>query len=190
MACGQKSKDYLIAYVDATTGEELTGYKNTDGEIIIKSKYTNAPDTLFKMAIVLNSNSEFVCIDRSDKIILKPFIYDNGPDYLEEGLFRFIENDKIGFANSDGQKIVKANYDFATPFKDGLSEYTLGGHREYEKDGEHWSWTGSYETGFINKNGQEFVKVSELNDAGREGWTKDKKHFLLNKNGEVVKTLN
>ena len=134
----QKSKDYLISYSDTTTGEQLIGYKDKLGQIIIEAKYTHVyTDTLYSMAIVLK-NYEWVGIDKNENVILKPFIFDNGPDYLEEGLFRFVENNKIGFADNAGHKIIKAKYDFATPFENGLSEYTLGGQREYEKGGEHW----------------------------------------------------
>lgn len=38
------------------------------------------------MAIVFK-NWEWVGIDKNENIILKPFIFDNGSDYLEEGLF-------------------------------------------------------------------------------------------------------
>jgi hypothetical protein len=118
-----------------------------------------------------------------------PFIFYNGPDYIEEGLFRFVENGKIGFANIDGQKIIKAKYDFATPFENGLSEFTLGGQKEYEKGGEHWWWTCGDEKGFVNYFGQEFMKVSKLKNNRRQAWTKDNKHFLINKQGKIIKEL-
>ena len=189
-AFGQKSKDYLVAYVDTTSGKELTGYKSKSGKIIIKAEFAYSyTDTLYSMAIVLK-NWEWVGIDRTGKVILKPFIYDNGPDYLEEGLFRFVENKKIGFANIDGKIIIKAKYSFATPFENGISEYTLGGYKKYDNGGEHWWWTGGYENGFINKTGQEFIKVTELKNNKREAWTKDKKHLQLNKEGQIIKTYN
>jgi hypothetical protein len=139
------------------------------------------------MAIVLK-DYKWVGVDRNGKVILVPFIFDNGPDYLEEGLFRFVENDKIGFANMDGQKIILAQFDFATPFEDGLSEYTLGGHREYDKGGENWYWKGGYENGYLNKFGKRFKKVTELKNNKREAWTTNNKHVLLNRNGQIVKT--
>ena len=202
----QKNKNFLIAYIDSTTGNELTGYKSLDGKIVIKAKYINGSDTLDKMAIVLTSEFEFIGIDRNDNIILKPYIYDNGPDYIEEGLFRFVENNQIGFANLDGQKVIPAKYDFATPFENGLSEYCIGGERIYEngesqkqiieKSGyeglidRHWTWGGKVtESGYINKAGKEFIRVTELKNNRREAWTNDKKHFLLNKKGQIIRQL-
>ncbi len=187
---GQKKKDYLISFSDISNGKELIGYKNKSGEIIIKPQFPYVyTDTLYTMAIVLK-NWEWVGIDKKEKIILKPFIYDNGPDYIVEGLFRFVENDKIGFADINGKKIIKAKYDFATPFENGLSEYTLGGHEEYyEEDKIDWDWVGGYEKGFVNHKGQEFIKVTELKNDEREAWTKNGKHLLLNKEGQIIKRL-
>ena len=189
LAFGQKVNEYLISFSDTTSGEELIGYKDSFGKIVINAKFSSAyPDTLYSMAIVLK-NGEWIGIDSNEKIILKPFIYDNGPDYIKEGLFRYVENKKIGFANIEGKKIIKAKYDFATPFENGLSEYTLGGEKEYEKGGEYWWWTDGYENGFVNHSGQEFARVTELKNNKREAWTKDKKHFLLNKQGQIIKQL-
>jgi len=186
---GQKSRDYLTSFSNTIKGNELIGYKDRFGKVIIDAKYTHVyTDTLYLMAIVLQ-NSEWLGIDKNENVILKPFIYDNGPDYIEEGLFRFVENNKIGFADIDGRKIIKAKYDFAKPFENGLSEYTLGGQREYENGREYWYWTGGYESGYVNHDGQEFIKVTDLKNMKREAWTKDKKHFLLNRKGEIIKRL-
>ena len=188
-AFGQKIHEYLISFSDTTSGEELIGYKNRFGKTVIDAKFCFVySDTLYSMAMVLK-NGEWIGIDKDEKIILRPFIFDNGPDYIEEGLFRYVENDKIGFANIDGEKIIVAKYDFATPFENGLSEYTLGGKKEYEKGGEHWWWTGGYENGFVNHSGQEFTRVTELKNNKREAWTKENKQFLLNQQGEIIKQL-
>jgi hypothetical protein len=187
-AFGQKSEDYLISYTDTTSGSELIGFKSENGKIIIKAEFNYAyNDTLYKMAIVLK-NGKWVGIDRNGNIVLIPFIYDNGPDYVEEGLFRFVENNKIGFANMSGQKKILPQFDFATPFEGGLSEYTLGGHWEYDKSGEHRHWTGGYENGYLNKFGQRFKKVTVLKNNKRQAWTTNNNHVLLNRNGQIIKT--
>ncbi|TRX31661.1 hypothetical protein FNW52_18610 [Flavobacterium sp. ZT3R18] len=87
---GQKKsiKDCLISYLDSTSGKVLMGYKSLKGEIIIKAKYLNGSGPLCEMAFVINSEYELVGIDRNDSILLKPYIYDNGPDYEQEGLFK------------------------------------------------------------------------------------------------------
>lgn len=186
---GQGNKEYLIVYEDTTSEQNLIGYKNRSGEIIIKPQFTTVyTDTMYVMAIVIKDGN-LVGIDRNEKILLKPFIYDNGPDYVEEGLFRFVEKNKIGFSDLNGRKIIKAKYDFAEPFHNGLSAYTLGGYKQFDKSGEHWWWVGGYESGFINKKGQEFSKVTELKNNQREAWTKKGKYYLLNEEGYIIKNL-
>lgn len=182
-----QEKDYWLSYTDTSSGAELYGYKRRDGSIAIRAKYPmQGTDTFYAMAIVFDQG--WKGIDRDEKTILIPLIYDNGPDYVEEGLFRFVENNKIGFADPDGKKIIAAQYDFATPFSDGLAEYTLGGHLEYEKGGEHSWWTGGYEQGYINKAGMEFKKAGPLKNKQREAWTKAGKQVRLNSKGIIIKT--
>jgi len=201
VAFGQKNKDFLVLYTDTSSGLELYGYKNKNGKIAIRAQYTSTyTDTLYRMAIVLK-DWEWLGIDRNGKEILKPYIYDNGPDYVEEGLFRFVENKKIGFANLNGQKIIPAQYDFATPFADGISEYFIGGERIYEngKTAEqikrengsfedlHWTWGGkNVDGGYINKYGQRFKEVFELKNNKRKALTFDNKRVLLNRNGKII----
>ena len=185
---GQENEDYLLLYteINDSTGFEMYGYKTTNGEIAIKAKYHLAiTDTLYKIAFVVD-NWSWIAIDRNNTPLLYPFIFDNGPDYIKEGLFRFVENNKIGFANPDGIKIIPAEFDFVEPFIEGIAEYTLGGHKEFSDD-EHWIWTDGYETGYINKSGQRFTKVTELINKKREAWTTiNNQHVMLNENGEII----
>jgi hypothetical protein len=187
---GQKNKDYLVSYLDTISGTELVGFKTISGKIAIKAKYksvgydTGTPEKMYKVALVF-SDSGWVYINRKDSVVLQPFIYDNGPDYIEEGLFRYIENGKMGFANKNYEKVIPAMFDFVTFFENGIAEYTLGGYKSIQ--GEHWSWIGGYDGGYLNKSGQLFYKVTELKNNLRQAWTLDHKHVLLNKQGVVIK---
>ena len=198
-----QKKDFLVAYADTSLGQELYGYKSLNGKIIIPAKYASVyTDTFFKVAIV-QMDWTWVGIGRDGRTILRPYIYDNGPDYLQEGLFRFEENGMIGFANSDGLKVIAAQFSFAEPFLDGISSYTIGGERIYEGgktaaqikqengslEDRHWTWGGNKtESGFINKSGQRFKRVSDLKDNSRHAWTFTNVHVLLNEKGNIVKT--
>ncbi|MFL9485402.1 WG repeat-containing protein [Chitinophagaceae bacterium LWZ2-11] len=185
----QKQKKYLVSYTDSSSGEELVGYKSRAGEIVIKAQYGEGSGRLYKMALVRTvPDWKWLGIDKKGNIMLEAFIYDNGPDYVKEGLFRFVENDKMGFANLDGDKIIPANYSFVTPFESGIAKYTMGGHKE--RDGEHWFWTGGDASGYLNKFGQVFREVGDLKNNKREARTTDGKHVLLNKNGQVIKIYN
>lgn len=162
------------------------GYKNRSGKIVIPAQFLTGygVDTLYDRIFVLGKGG-VQGIDRTGKVILVPFIYDNGPDDIEEGLFRFVENGKIGFANANWKKVIPAAFDFVEPFKNGIAKYTLGGHKVM--DGEHWFWSGGYEGGYINHSGERFKKVGELKGNFRQAWTLTDEHVLLNAKGKIIK---
>ncbi|MGY0034617.1 WG repeat-containing protein [Pedobacter sp. NJ-S-72] len=183
----KKRIDFLVSYTVMSKDRELAGYKTRGGKIVIPAKFIYAADTLYDRAFVIGKGG-WQGINRRGEVILIPFIYDNGPDYDSEGLFRFVENNKIGFVDLNWNKVVPAVFDFVEPFKDGLAIYTLGGHKVM--DGEHWYWAGGYDGGYVNRWNQWFKKVNEPRAGLREAWTKGGKHVLLNKKGRVVKNFN
>lgn len=208
MACGQRCRleNFLVAYIDSTSGEALTGYKSLDGRSVIKAKYRSGTDTLRGIAIVLTLDFKYIGIDKDDKMLLQPYMYDNGPDDVHEGLFRYVEDNKIGFANLEGQKTLKAKYDFASPFLNGIAEYYMGGEQIYEdgrgrsqiikEDGpaglmdRHWTWGGHViENGYLNPLGQEFTEITKLKNNKRFAWTKDHRKFELNRKGQIIREL-
>jgi hypothetical protein len=190
---GQNSKaNYLLAFSDSSSGKTLWGFKTTSGQVKIKPKYEIlGTDTLFDMAFV-TLNYKWVAINNHDSIILSPYIFDNGPDYIEEGLFRFVENNKIGFANEKGRKIILAQFDFASTFKGGLAAFSVGGKME-KWDEEHSTWNGGL-WGFIDKKGQVVIKPQFINAYDFDGttcevWTKDNKHILIDKKGRTIRVF-
>ena len=82
------------------------------------------------------------------------FSFDNGPDYVEEGLFRIINDEMLmGFADTLGNVIIKPQFAFVWPFKDGKAEVTYTGEKKALDDyGEHWTWQ-SDDWFYIDKNG-------------------------------------
>jgi hypothetical protein len=193
-SCGQNTKtDFILAFSDSSSGERLWGFKTTSGHIIIEPKYNRiyGSDTLHDIAFV-QLNYKWIAIDKNDSVILTPFICDNGPDDIEEGLFRFVENDKMGFANSKGQKIIPAQFDFAFPFYGGLAGFSVGGKSE-KFDEDHSIWNGGF-WGFINHNGQvviepQFLKIRAYDSGTCEVWTKDNKFILIDKTGRTIEEL-
>ena len=188
----EASPNYLLAFSDSSSGKELWGFKTTSGHIAIKPKYEILlSDTLYNIAFV-TLKYKWIAINKQDSIILAPYIFDNGPDYEQEGLFRFVENGKIGFANLKGEKIIPAKLDFASPFSQGLAAFSVGGQME-KSDEEHSTWKGGL-WGFINRKGQvvikpQFANVYDFNRGTCEVWTRDKRHVLIDKKGRILKVL-
>ena len=49
-----------------------------------------------------------------------PYLYDNGPDYLSEGLMRIQDSSgKIGYADEKGEIVISPQFAFGYPFKNG-----------------------------------------------------------------------
>jgi hypothetical protein len=67
--------------------------------------------------------SKWVAVNKRQKILYEVFNYDNSPDEFREGLHRFLENGKMGFANQKGQKVIPAQFDFVFPFENGKAKF-------------------------------------------------------------------
>lgn len=182
-----QTRDFLLPYEGKINDKELIGFKTKTGKVVITPQYqATVTDTMFNIAMVLKDN-KWIVINCKNEILLYPYIIDNGPDYYSEGLFRFVENNKIGFADSVGNKIIKAEFDFAKPFNNGLAEYFNGGYREFDKKNEHSFWKGSKEKGFVNKNGQKFKKVIKLKNGRYKAYNFLNQQVILNSKGEMIK---
>jgi hypothetical protein len=153
-SCGPSAKDndILVAFHDTLTDEYC--YKNKKGEVIIQpGKYTLCwTDTFKTYAIVVKPNSGFVAIDKQENVLYQIFTYDNGPDNASDGLFRIIENNKIGFAESiTGKVVINPQFDCAWPFEKGLARVSID--CKTQPEGEHSIWV-SDQWFYIDKKGK------------------------------------
>ena len=141
----QSCSDYLVLKVKTEsdpvfeTLDHYAYYDTCGNEIIPFYKYPIIyTDTFRTMAIVLVPRKGFMAIDRDEKELFKIFPFDNGPDYISDGLIRIVENGKIGYANMDGQIIIPAQYSCAYPFQGGRALVSI--HCQTYLDGEHRRW--------------------------------------------------
>lgn len=144
--------DYLLSFTDESTDEY--GYHDPKGVTVIPpGKYTMCfTDTFRTYAVVLKPNSGFVAIDRQENVLYTVFPFDNGPDYVVEGLFRIIENNKIGFADArTGKVVIPPQFDCAFPFENGTAK--VSNDCSSRMNGEHKIWE-SEKWFYINKTGK------------------------------------
>jgi hypothetical protein len=160
----------------------MVGVKNSKGKIIIPATYgqMTLEEGALKKPIVKEmihfwipsdsiagyNNTFGIYFNRNGKELVRPYSFDNGPDYLNEGLFRFVENNKIGFANRFGQKTIQAQYDFIAPFNLGTSLFCNNCYFNYKKDPEHPPLEGGT-YGFINKEGKVLIDKIQKNDSSK-----------------------
>ena len=98
-------------------------YLNERGDTIVpygKYRYCQT-DTIKKIGFVYENkpkDARIICINDAGKELFYVFKYDNGPDYIQEGLFRIMNEDGlVGFADSLGNVVIKPQFKFAYPFR-------------------------------------------------------------------------
>ena len=119
-----------------------SGYHTKNGETIIPmDTYAKClTDTFHTHAIVLTKDEhKWVVIDRQQKVLYEIFPFDNGPDYPSDGLFRMVQDGKIGYADATNYTIViKPQFDCAFPFENGKAKVSK--NCKTTTDGDHQSW--------------------------------------------------
>ncbi|MCI0494335.1 WG repeat-containing protein [candidate division KSB1 bacterium] len=154
---------------------DLWGYKDVRGKIIIKPQFIVACDFMGDIAAVAKQDGWYF-IDKSGKILsIRPFVIDNGPDYFQEGLARFKLDDKIGFLDESGRIVIAANFQYVSPFSESLAAFCVG-CKEVDA-GEHSLVEGG-KWGFINRDGD--VVIAPQFDAVKQFFKDGKAVVKLN----------
>ena len=156
----KSSESSLIAH---TTEKHLevgvpVCYLNEQGDTIVpygKYKFCQT-DTIRNIGFVYGNKQDarIVCIDNQGKELFYVFKYDNGPDYIREGLFRIMDDKGlIGFADLLGNVVIKPQFKFAFPFEGNKAKVTLTGEQKEMPDRERREWA-SDKWQYINKKGE------------------------------------
>lgn len=155
-AYGFAQEDDILEYQYDPVADKGIGFANSKGEIVIPAdKFGHVYEyRLDKISFVLfNGLQGIYAINRKGEPLFEVYCFDNGPDYVKEGLFRIIENEKMGFANMNGETIIKPQFDFVQPFQEcGYAVFNMGGKLKKISD-ERWRWDGG-KWGIINKKGE------------------------------------
>ena len=181
----QDDKLYIYYYPNFEDVDATLGYVDSSGKVVIPAgKYPYIFTAEFdKIAFVLLKDRKGVyAIDRNEKILFQVCSYEIGPDIISNGLFRIIENGKIGFANMNGEIVIKPRFQFVYPFQEnGFAIFCENGT---------WSMLDKYipvikgKWGVINRQG--VVVNPATYDSGAEDYLiKDGKSYKLNKQGKL-----
>lgn len=84
------------------------------------------------------------------------FRYDNGTDYVRDGLYRVVDKKgRIGYADEQGNTVIKPRFAFGFPFENGKAKVTDTGNLKTVpcSDGEYSYWD-SDKWYYIDKNGK------------------------------------
>ena len=118
----------------------LWGYRNARGKVIIPARYimANAFSRCGLAAVV--DQKGWLYINTEGNEVIRPFVFDNGPDYFQDGLARFVQGNKFGFFDESGKIIIAPQFDFAYPFENGTAKVGYG--CKFVQEGEHQAVAG------------------------------------------------
>jgi len=149
----------LLAYIPYSLGKNdlfifeekgKFGFKNSLDASIIKPQYDFAQEfSNFGIAAVVD-DSGWVYINKQGNNIIRPFLFDNGPDYFSQGLARYKSNNKFGYFNEGGIVVIKPQFDYARAFSDSMAAVCQD--CKYVMNGDHKELIGG-KWGFINLKG-------------------------------------
>lgn len=103
------------------------GYVNQKGDTIhALGKYNMCfTEVITTYGIVVDASKPswgLIGIDQQGNRLFDVYVFDNGPDWLSDGLFRIKRNGKIGYANSKGQIIIDPQFECASQFSNGKAK--------------------------------------------------------------------
>jgi hypothetical protein len=136
----QEEREIMYRIYNEETDE--CGYVNVNGDTLIPLGtvfYCFSDSTDFAIIENLDMEEGFPAIDSKGDEVFRVFAYDNGPDYIEEGMFRIIKNGLIGYATEAGEIIVPPTYEAAWPFENGRALVSLKAEK-VQLEEEHWTW--------------------------------------------------
>lgn len=157
--------------------DSLVGVKNQDGKIIVPAQFrifSNIEngelvegETIHfdgpKKGEEREKNAWGYVYDRKGNFLYQPFLYDNGSDYFEEGVRRFVKNGKVGFADRNGKIVIEPIHDFVSQFNFGYASFCDG--CDWEKTGdEHKAIVGG-DWGIMNFKGEIIQPISKSENA-------------------------
>lgn len=183
----QDKQDYLLL-----KGQETFSYVDKNGKTVIpegKYKYCYT-DTFRTYAIVLSHKQGWIGIDRNENTLYNVFVFDNGPDYPSDGLFRIVKNGQIGYANVEsGKIIIQPQFEAAYPFEDGKAKVSIKAktvsYGEYSK----WENTDWF---YIDKTGKRIIENIPQQDVSlfiRRWWNgmeMGAEYLTINKDGSAI----
>lgn len=86
----------------------------------------------------------------------KPYQYDNGDDYLSDGLYRIVNNQGlVGYANAQHEVVIKPQFAFGFPFEQGKAKVThTGSLKEVPNSNGEYKYWHSEQWFYIDKEGK------------------------------------
>jgi len=172
MCFNTHAQDSLYYFKADSTG--LVGVRDNNGRIIVEPNYPAGNDYYRFNKPIEEQTIEFYYLpnwektdyskinvpfgavyNRKGKFLYTPLFYDNGPDYWNNDLRRYVENNKVGLVNKNGVKITDAKWDMMWWSRvEGQAQVFEGDLKSfYENGNEHLTIIGEAKTYLIDLKG-------------------------------------
>lgn len=113
---GQEEREMMYLITDGETYENC-GYVDKNGDTLFPiGSFDYCFSDSMDFAIVLRHEDRepgIPALNSNGEEVFRVFVYDNGPDYIEDGTFRIIKNGLVGYATEAGKVIVPPMYEAA-----------------------------------------------------------------------------
>ncbi len=155
-----------------TTEQELCGFRNMQGRVIIEPQYDGAAFSLLEGLAQVKKSGKWGFINQHNEIII-PFHYDNAVGFIED--FAAVQNSgKWGFISKNNLLTIPFQFESVGNFSEGFAAV---------QDSGKW--------GFINKNNEKVIPLQYDNTkAFSEGLTAvqldNRWGFINNKGGTII----
>lgn len=167
---------------------EYFGYRDRHGVIVIPMQYSLAEEFSKEGIAAVLDKQGWAYIDRTGKVLVRPFIFDNGPDEFRGGRARMVERGKVGFFDKFGRVVIKPRFDFAGYFADGLAAVCTGCRSE-KADAEH-SITVGGRWGYIDRTGRLVIPLNYESGGdfarGKADVKMNGKWYEIDRRGKVI----
>lgn len=139
----------------------LCGYATEDGTITISTgKYDFCYSNEFNTIAFVKLKSKVWAINKQETLLFEIYCEKQQPDSPVDGIFRIVKNNKIGYANLEGEIIVPPKYDAGTAFINGMAFINVGCITNTEKNETFWKG-GKW--GAINLKGDVVIPIQYSN---------------------------
>ncbi len=156
-----QTPDPWVRFCDSSS---LCGYKDPQGNIKVPAMYSqfiSSPDTFHNIIPVSEKTKQYYLLKNGKKVGLDSvYIFDWNYDCEREGKILFEDHklDRVGFLDKNGLPIIPAIYNYAYPFRNGLSVVRYGASRKCMDEVvdtancEHYGWAGGVKLLINEKN--------------------------------------
>ncbi|MDD5658367.1 MAG: hypothetical protein PHF00_14040 [Elusimicrobia bacterium] len=93
----------------------------------VAKKHLKRLDFSEGLAAVYNKELGWMYVDRKGRVLIKGVaVVDNGPDGFHDGLVRFTDSGKCGYANRAGKRVIRPDYDGCLDFQARVAKVCRG----------------------------------------------------------------